>query len=93
MARGNSPRGSSSMLNVSQGTMKPNRVWITALTVSVIALALFLVGISKPSSTFYDEFQYVSSGPSISGRRVQPESGSATLGKALDRGRDKGIGR
>ena len=83
MARGNSPRGSNSMQNVSQGTMKPNRVWITALTVGVIALALFLVGISKPSSTFYDEFQYVSSARAFLAGASNPNPEAPPLGKLL----------
>jgi dolichyl-phosphate-mannose-protein mannosyltransferase len=83
MVRGNSPPDSDSMQNVSQGTMKPNRVKVTAFTIGVLSLALFMAGISKPSATFYDELQYVSSARAFLAGAPNPNPEAPPLGKLL----------
>jgi len=63
--------------------MKPNRVTVTAFAVGVLSLTLFLAGISKPSATFYDEQQYVSSARALLAGAANPNPEAPPLGKLL----------
>ena len=83
MVGSNSLPRSNSVQNVCQGTMGSNRIRVTAFGIGVTALALFLAGINKPPSTFYDEAQYVLSARAFLANAPNPNPEAPPLGKLL----------